>query len=259
MNRIVYACVICLTLLAGCQKAPEQKAAVASAPPPAAMPAPKPLPTKEGWQAAFATAFKVIESTRSVDDDGNSEFAACFRIRNDGKCPESVMLVTRNPFTKATYFRLFNETLLKYAPRSLYASITVMDCYAPLMMLTAKFNSPNGWLFMDRAAIMVDGEIAAEHHFDSPALKRDNDGAGVHELGYWVLTDAEVDALRQLAKAEKVIIRLSGDKGYVNVDKKYVQAFLKDWPAALLAYDDLHAAVADHIPPHDANGCARTS
>jgi len=253
--------------LIGCQPHETQVPAAASTPdhqtatPPATPPTPPPAPiTKADWDAALKATFK--ESLRKTDDDGNVDFLACFGAMDaasgKGVCASGL----GNPFTKMTTFKLPTSELRNLAEKTrrggirpyLDTYVTLIDCRRPTIVLSPYLEA-SGWLFLRRVAVMADGEIVLERSFDHNDVRRDNDSDGVTEQAYWVLSDGEVKALRAVPKAKQVIVRLMGDKGYVNLRKEWTQRYIEDLPHVLLVYDVLGHALSGKLPNPSEAGC----
>lgn len=239
----VLALVACLALLAGCQPAsrpaePETKPAI-----PTANTAPK-APTPEEWTAALRTAY--VESQVKDQGNGVTSFVACFD-RPEKKCG-AFSLASRDAFRKLRHFKsgLWSSTLVGTYVASYVA---LRDNSAPTLFLTAYFFAKHGWLFMHRVAVMVDGEVVLDRDFEQEKVDRDNHSYGVEERFDFVPTEAEIAALRKVTPAGKVMIRLTGSKGYVHLKADDVEHFKSEIQNILLVYDTLSKALAGHTLP----------
>jgi hypothetical protein len=64
-----------------------------------------------------------------------------------------------------------------------------------------------------------------------------------------VATPTQIEALRKIKPESKVLIRMTGDKAYRNLDKKDVDSFKDSVALLLFIYDTIQKAVAGKTIP----------
>lgn len=101
---------------------------------------------------------------------------------------------------------------------------------------------------MERVAVMADGNIVLEHTFDHNDVQRDNNSWGVDERARWIASGEERMVLKKVVDSKAVIVRIIGDKGYVTVDKRDVDAMKADFAETLAIFDALDVAAASVRP-----------
>lgn len=200
--------------------------------------------TPDEWRAALTASYK--ETSRKEGSDGTTEFMANFDP--SGKTYNMLTFGERDGFRK---LRIFKAGLPMHILTGVKAYISVPDNEAPVLFLQPYFWGRNGWLFMNKVSVMVDGEVILEHTCGK--VDRDTEGVGVAELCNVLLSSDEIAALRKVVNSAKVAVRLTGDKGYVNVESKgkssSLDEFKRDIQSAIAVYDVIYAATKDHIPP----------
>ena len=115
----------------------------------------------------------------------------------------------------------------------------------PGFVLRPKFLG-DSWLFMESIAILADGVVVFEKQMSD--VKRDTITRGrveVAETGGFVLTSSEIQAIRSMSDAKTVVIRLSGQKGYVTLKKDQVKQVRDDLKTLLEIYDQLGTSLSE--------------
>lgn len=236
-----------LFALGACERqAPDAPAAAVAAPTVAAA-APleeQPRTTKAQWVAAMKGTY--IETNRT-SDEGVTEFVACFQ--EGAKSCDLPAFAIVDAFRKLATFEPANSRLARHGmPKYLRSYVSVLDCERPSIMFNPSFFSKNGWMFMTRVSVLADGELVVDQPLEHGAVRREVDAVGVAESGTWVATDKDIEGLRQAARSSQLIVRISGEKGYVTMSKEDVTRFRKDAADVTGIYDRLDAALKNKIP-----------
>ncbi|WP_156902239.1 hypothetical protein [Azohydromonas australica] len=217
--------------------------------------------TAAQWHELVAKAFdkvdrdalhkrKVFEKNEgTMDENGITEFYACFS-KSTSACQVGLE-GKKDAFRKIQFFSASVldafDMQAKYAsggPKpSMRSYVSLRDCKSPALVILPMFRSRAGWLFLNQLSIMSDGVVVFDRKLDDGSVNRDHDEIwGIQESVHLVLESAEVDALKKLPDASDVIIRLSGQKGYVTLDKEYSRIFAKQLRSLYVAYDSLNEA-----------------
>jgi hypothetical protein len=93
--------------------------------------------------------------------------------------------------------------------------IAAPECSAPSILLAPVVTGEN-WLFMNKVALMADGEVVLERTFSE--VERDHNANRIVERAAFVATNEEINALKKFASAKTAIIRIGGKNGYVTGD-----------------------------------------
>jgi len=217
-------------LLGGCgEKPPEpQAAAAAAAPAPAPAPPPKPPYTKVQWQEAFRSSFEETQK-ESSDEEGITEYMACGKRRPDGSC-SLLTFGKRDAFCKLDHLTALSTRLNATTRPESYVGIYIaaLECEEPSIMVAPTINRRGGWLLMEKVALMADGEVVLERDFSKGRVKREPNYRSVHEQATFIATPAERNALKTFVDAKSRAIRITGEKGYVTVNKQSIEEFVDD-------------------------------
>lgn len=111
-------------------------------------------------------------------------------------------------------------------------------------MVAPEVNGKNGWLFMNEVALMADGAVVLRRLFEHNAVERDNDADRIRERGTFIATDVERDALKTFASAQSPIVRITGEKGYITLDKRRTSELVSDAKEVLEVMSKLESAFA---------------
>lgn len=245
---------LCILALAGCQPNKETPSHRPSATTSNAV---KPDATMKQWSKAVASTYdKVnvkklrdkgqlyVEDNGPTDENGINEFFACFD-KSPPKCDVSAS-GRRDNFRKIQFF--MDPALEWSAMRAKYdgptgkpfvsAYISIRDCGEPKLILQPIFRASN-WLFLDQLAIMADGAVVIDKKIGRDDAERENTHNSVSEVAHLPLSNEDVVALRKLNGAKQILIRLSGQKGYVGIDKKITNEFTLGVAKLLQIHDAL--------------------
>ena len=220
--------VLAITLLTACAKKEE---------PPKFVEPKLPKYTLEQWRSDFKSSFEATGT--KTDKDGVTEFMACFKKEEKG-CPMFSFGKT-DGFRSVSHFTPPNTQLKSIADAWSFFRVYVaaLECKEPVIIISPTFNSRNGWIFMDKAAIMSDGEVTLEQSFENFKVDRDNEGGRVLEKVTWILSEDQIASLRKTIEAKKIIMRISGSKGYYTVKPENENGFREDASISLFIYDSL--------------------
>lgn len=238
ITKLTLLAALILVGVAGCSRddAPAPKA------PPVAVAAHEATPDE--WRAALTGAY--TETIRRDGSDGTTTFMANFD--GGGTKGHKITFGSRDAFRK---LRIFKAGMPMNITTGVKSYVSVPDNEAPILFLQPYFWGRNGWLFMNKVSVMVDGEVILEQACGK--VERDTEGVGVAELCNVAPSEEGIDALRKVVNSAKVVVRLTGDKGYVNLDSKAkfnsLEEFKEDIQSAIAVYDVIRAATKDHIPP----------
>lgn len=211
---------------------------------PAALP-PAPI-KKSDWENAIKATYE--KSQINTDKEGVTEFVACFQTKDGNKCTGSVF-GKHDAFRHLTIFTPANsESAALGIWKYLHSYVSLIDCKRPSVLLSPHIFSKEGWLFMDKVSVLADGELLLEHKFTSTEVDRDNNTWGIDERAHWVASDNDLSALKRIASAKVIIVRLSGAKGYVTVAEKDISRIKEDFKSVLAIYSVLDAAAASKEP-----------
>lgn len=199
--------------------------------------------TPDEWKAALLSTY----TERDVKDkgDGVTTFTAVFKSAGE---PVRVAFGSRDAFRKLRFYIPGIYADLDIGPY-LKTYISLSDNGSPLLFLAPYYFGKNGWLFMSKVSVMVDGDVVLERDFQGKQVNRNAHGYGVEERYDFIASDDDIAALRKISSSSKVLIRLTGSKGYVNLggaDDKNVQREIID---ALAIYDRMSGSLNGHIPP----------
>jgi hypothetical protein len=240
---------LCAIAISGCNNPSTPPLPVVPAAAPAAPV--KPTPTVQQWRAALASTY--TESDRSDKGEGVVEFMACFGERNaTGKCPDGLFFGRRDAFRKLTHFTPAGTTLNRFAADQYLGSyVAIKDCAAPNYFLKVQYSRTGGsWLFIQKVAMLVDGEVALEQDFSGSHadVERDVLPNAVKEDYHFVAGDAQRAALFQILDAKELAVRITGRKGYVNLDRRALKDLRKDVADMRLALSKIAAATEGNTP-----------
>jgi hypothetical protein len=210
-------------------------------------PPPPPLVLKADWEAAVQATH--VRSSVKTDKDGITEFAACFGKSEDGKKCDLFSFGKKDAFRHLTTYTPTGSGLARFsASKYLHSYVSLPDCKRPVVVLSPHFFSKGGWLFMNKVAVMADGELVLERHFENAEVQRDAETWGVDERAVWVASSSDMGALRRIASASAVIVRLTGSKGYTTVPDKDVRSIKEDFATVLAVFAVLDNAAAKKDP-----------
>lgn len=230
-------------LISGCDK---ESSSPAPAPEVRAEPKPnppkKPTFTKDQWLGALRSSFEATES--KTDEEGVTRYTACFRKAADGKCALPVR-GKRDGFRRLDHLTpvrtLTNQAVGDGSYIGIY--ITASECEAPSIMVAPEVNGKNGWIFMSEVALMADGAVVLKRSFEHNDVERDNDAYRIRERGTFIATDVERDALKTFASAQSPIVRITGQKGYITLDKRRTNDLVSDAKVVLEVMNKLESAL----------------
>jgi hypothetical protein len=241
MHLIRPLLILLLSLAAsGCTKGSENKVHAA---PLTAVP-PPPRITKTDWYRAVVATY----SERRVKDEGDgvTSFVACFS--DGGKECGDFATGKRDAFRKLRQYMPQWSWPGQYSDQYVQTYIALPDCGEPIYFLKPRYFSQTGSLSLNRLSILSDGELVFDQDLSAFKLERERLSGGVEEGVSFAPTPAQFDALRKLATATKLSVRITGEKGYVTLKASDVAKLKIDVAAGLRMYDKLLHAVKDQLP-----------
>jgi len=201
-TRIIASLAIFI-LLGGCG----DKADVATikVPPPVPIEIPKAKPTPEAWKAAVESLYTPLVHQPDGQDEGVTEFTACFGGVVDKHCAtKEASAAKRDSFRKLRiYWASWLGTLYG---NKLGAYVSLRDNQSPSIVLVPHLFSENGWLFMNQVSVMVDGDVTIDQTFSALDAKREKFPGGYQERMDLVATPTQIEALRKIKPESKVLI-----------------------------------------------------
>jgi hypothetical protein len=204
------------------------------------------IATEKEWQDALLLAY--TESNVKDNGDGTSDFTACF-YKKDNKC-QVFSFGKRDGFRKLRFFHtIYSELhsigLVNYVKT--YLSLT--NGKKPFLIINPVYFDKKNWLFMENLSVMVESEVVLEKGFIKSIIDRNVERYGVEESYSFIAEEKEINALRKITQESNVIVRITGSKGYVNLEKSNVIQFKKDIITALYMYDKLNKTLEGHTLP----------
>jgi hypothetical protein len=199
-------------------------------------------PTPQEWKSALMGSYN--ESQVKDKGDGVTTFMAMFKLPQ--KDVVGLAFGERDAFRKLRFYKMGMPMQIATGVK---AYISLKDNGKPVLFLQPYYWG-DSWLFMDKVAVLVDGELVMEHTCPKP--DRDTEGVGVKEQCDFILSDEEIAGLRKITNTSKVAVRLTGTKGYTNVDSKGynpLKYFVADIQSGIAIYDAINKALEGHIPP----------
>lgn len=200
----------------------------------------------EEWRAAFASSFTA--SKKKGGSDGTSEFMACFEA-GEPKC-KLLLFGDSDAFRKLTFFTPLGVKLQAFVRGNyLRTYLSVKECGRPVVILEPFYFSKSGWLFMHSVAVMADGEVVLEKNFREQTVDRSTDSPGVEESIHLPASAADVEGVRRAAAAKQIVVRITGDKGYVTARPDDAAKMKEDFAQVLGVAERINAAVDAKVDP----------
>ena len=248
MKKPIVVAVLAVFALGGCSKPAAQAASESSGAPSASVVAgaqAAPPPTMADWTRALGSVYQ--EKRRKDEKDGVTSFLAYFEFPPASKrLPHALAFGRRDAFRN---LRFYTPGVQMEIDTSLETYISLRDGKLPVMVMKPFYFGPNGWLFMEQVAVMVDGEVVFSRDFKNIRVDTDQLPGGVTEQYDFVATPDDIEGLRKIHPNSKIVIRISGKKGYVTVDKFMTGQFRDNIQDALRMYDAMTGALSSHQLP----------
>lgn len=222
------------------------------------------------WNAALETVFAKVDSKAlldrknpafvkydgKTDENGVTEFFACF-----GKSlPTCDLHATgrRDGFRKVQFFTdpglTWDESGAEYEGPAgkpfLSAYVSLRDCRPPHLILKPVYRGVK-WLFVEQISVMSNGTIILERALKAGDVNRETSQAGVIETAHLILDEREVEGLRKAIGGQQVLIRMTGQKGYVGIEKKATTQFAQGFLRTLKMHDAILGATSKLGPVSD--------
>lgn len=100
-------------------------------------------------------------------------------------------------------------SLDEWNTQSLAAYISLPDGRGPILRINPHYHGED-WIFFNHIKVMADNDIVYDKQFSFGDVKRDNNSAGVYESADYAARDDDIAAMRKIATAKSVTVRLSG-------------------------------------------------
>lgn len=247
----VLAVLTALFLLGACGE--KQPGSTATSPPPVVevkQEATRPAPTPEEWRAAVEGTYAMNRVTDS--GDGVTEFTACFEEGSPGERCKHIAFATRDGFRK---LRIYMPGVQSAHPvlNALAVYVSLPDNEAPRVLLAPVAFGKSGPLFLEHVAVMVDGEVVLEQKIVRSSVRREIFPGGVQERADFIASEDQIQGLRRIRADSKVLVRFTGEKGYMSLPKDDVKHFQEETQNLIFVYDKLSQAVAGKTRPSSAN------
>lgn len=234
--------VLPILIIVGCSKQ-DSTASVDKLPLVSVQPAPLPSATSEDWRKALESSYVV--TNKSDEGDGVTKFFACFRQIDAKKCGNWTS-ASRDAFRERYFFK---SGFASSFPTGNYvvSYLSLGNDERPSVMLAPVFNG-RSWLFIKKISFLLDGEIVLEKDFEHFKVDRDTHGAGVTERSDFFATEEQIAALRKIGQESNLLVRLTGDKGYVSLNKKEISDLKGEIANLLFVYDKINQALDGNVP-----------
>ncbi|WP_439672894.1 hypothetical protein AEMCBJ_33510 (plasmid) [Cupriavidus necator] len=233
----------CSLVLGACNK--NAPAAVEKNKTEAVTPSAPPPPTPADWKNALESTY--VKHSVKDEGDGLESFTACF----EPAAPDQKKKCGAFAFGKRDAFRKlrFYETgIPMMIGNGISTYVSLKDNELPILILTPYIFRKN-WLFMNKIAVMVNGDVILEQDLNVDLAGQEIFPGGVQEHSAFAATRDQVHALRQIKPDSAVIIRFTGKKGYMTLDKADTSVVKSKIIEVLQVYDSIQKAVTDKIPP----------
>lgn len=145
----------------------------------------------------------------------------------------------RDKMEKITFYTP-QITLDAWNTQTLSAYISLPDDGEPILRMNPHYHG-DSWIFFQEVKVMADDQIVYDKMLPYEKMKHDNNSAGVFESADYVANDDDISALRKIAAAKSVTVRLSGNQNRQDFDMS--AADQKRIADALKAYDTLRASL----------------
>lgn len=143
------------------------------------------------------------------------------------------MAVSRDKMESITFYSAKDDP---WVDTGITVYISVPDMAPPIFRIDPHYHG-DSWIFFKHVKVMADSVIVYDKEFASSDMKHDNNSAGVYENVDYPATYADIDAVRKIAAAKTVTVRLSGDDKREDVDLDAES--LARMARVLKAYDEM--------------------
>ncbi|MEX3983958.1 hypothetical protein AB4Y45_33775 [Paraburkholderia sp. EG287A] len=253
MMKSIVVAVLAVFALGSCSK-PAANAATAAASPAASIPATAsvaaaPPATPPATMADWTAALEKLYTSSSTKDEGDGVTSFFSNFGIPGQSKGEAHLVAFGKRDTFRNLRFYTPGIQLEIETSLEDYISLRDGKLPALLIKPYFFGENGWLFINQVAVMADGEIVFQRDFKDEHVDTDILPGGVQERYTFLATPEDIAGLRKIRPDSKVLIRITGKKGYVMVNKREASAFRANIIDSLQIYDLMTAALKPHLPP----------
>jgi hypothetical protein len=207
--------------------------------------------SRASWLESVNATYRKLDE--KADGEGITEFVACFDVAAGPKCSSATLSLfgKHDAFRRLTHFhgvfsQLFAQKWAIEPTVGLYVALA--DCDLPTVFISPVYVRRSGaeWLFMNRVAIMADGDIVIDRELGD--VDRNSVPGRLIERSHIMLDRPEMEALDKIANARKLVVRLTGKRGFVTVDPKAAAWIQKDAGPILNGYRALLQASSRRQP-----------
>ena len=139
-------------------------------------------------------------------------------------------------FKDITWYKHPSEPAYRNSRSSIYAYIGKRSYGDPFLRLVTQYKD-DSWLFVEKVQVNVDGEVFTLTVADGHRFEGDNGYGGIWEWKDELPTAAQLNIMRKIGEAKKVMIRYTGSQYY---DEKRMQTKdIKALKEVLLAYQEM--------------------
>lgn len=193
-------------------------------------------PTKDDWDAALKASYE--EKHKNKNDDGIFDFVADFsKSINSGE--KLVLPGKYDGFNRITTIFPHNYFIDRHTEDILIGpSVAMIDYGQPLFVLNVSYREKRG-LSLRKISILADDKLSFDEKVSAGDLKVNTWRGGVSEDYILILSPNQINSLSSVSKSNNLIVRLSGENGYITLNKKKTARFLSDLRQVLMSYNVL--------------------
>ncbi|QIX17328.1 hypothetical protein [Burkholderia multivorans] len=145
------------------------------------------------------------------------------------------MEVNRDKMEKVSFYTP-RIPLEEWANQPLGVYLSIPDGYRVIFRVHPHYTGSD-WIFFQKIKVMADDQIVYEREFPYADMVRTNSYGSVYESTDYAAKDADIEAMRKIAAAKSVTVRLSGREN--QRDYEMSKADQQRIAQALKAYDEL--------------------
>lgn len=244
MRALIYPTAIAVMFLVACSKADTDKTTSPPSTKVEIVQPPKPPFDGAMWKAAFRATFE--ESKLQTSDDGTAEYVACFEDGRNTKC-DLFFFGKRDGFRKIDHLvpahSQLNNIVKMFSNVKTY--IAARECKMANILIEPIFTRKGSWIFLEKIAFMVDGDVTFEKSFDNTNVDREQDYPRIIEKSTFILDEKDMDGLKKFVSGKNQIIRFTGQKGYFTLEKDRTEEFRKDIDINLKAVAKINGSLKE--------------
>lgn len=116
--------------------------------------------------------------------------------------------IERDKIEKVTFYSP-RTTSAEWSNQYLATYISIPDGSRAILRIYPHYQGDD-WIFFDHLKVMADNEIVYDREYSSSDMRHDNKGGRVYESADYAAKDDDIAAMRKIAVAKSVTVRLSG-------------------------------------------------